>query len=359
MTFCHSVLPGPIVRTILNKFILLENCSIVSTFMKAVVGGEQGSPEVRDIAIPIPQDGEVLDRVRATPVNDYDFLIRHPPLPFRIIGRVMRALSNSPPRVRIGGCDVAGTIEAVGRNVTGFRPGDAVFGDLSRNGFGGFGAFAEYVCASEEAVLPKPACITFEQAAALPQAGVLAMQGLLAAGPIQPGWKILINGAGGGVGTIGVQVAKLHDVEVTGVDRASKLEMMRSIGFDHVIDFEKKDFTKSGKQYDLIVDTKTNRSPFAYTRALKATGTYATVGGENARMFQLFLGGWCLSRMTGRNLKALALKQNSHLPYLAGLCEAGQLLPIMDGPYRWRDALEALRYFLSGQHKGKVIITMD
>jgi len=326
--------------------------------MKAVVGGEQGSPEVRDVAIPIPRDGEVLVRVRATSVNDYDFFIMHPPLPFRMIGRVMRALSNSPPRVRIGGCDVAGTIEAVGPNVTRFRPGDAVFGDLSRNGFGGFSAFAEYVCASQGALLPKPACITFEQAAALPQAGVLAMQGLLAAGPIQPGWKILINGAGGGVGTIGVQVAKLHDVEVTGVDRASKLEMMRSIGFDHVIDFEKEDFTKSGKQYDLIVDTKTNRSPFAYARALKATGTYATVGGENARMFQLFLGGWCLNRMTGKNLKALALKQNSHLPYLAGLCEAGRLVPVIDGPYPWRDALEALRYFLSGQHKGKVVITV-
>jgi NADPH:quinone reductase-like Zn-dependent oxidoreductase len=137
-----------------------------------------------------------------------------------------------------------------------FRSGDVVFGDLSRNGTGGFGAFAEYVCASEDVLLPKPTRITFEQAAALPQAGVLAMQGLLAAGPIQPGWKILINGAGEGVGTIGVQVSKLHGVEVTGVDRASKIEMMRDIGFDHVIDFEKEDFTKSGKQCDLIVDTK-------------------------------------------------------------------------------------------------------
>jgi NADPH:quinone reductase-like Zn-dependent oxidoreductase len=169
--------------------------------MKAVVRSEQGSFEVRDVTIPIPQERQVLVRMHATSVNDFDFFIMHPPLPFRLIGRVMRALSKVPQSVRIGGCDVAGTVEAVGRNVMRFHPGDAVFGDLSRNGFGGFGAFAEYVCASEDALLPKPGRITFEQAAALPQAGVLAMQGLLAGGPIQPGWKILINGGGRGVGS--------------------------------------------------------------------------------------------------------------------------------------------------------------
>jgi len=327
--------------------------------MKAVVRSERGSLEVTDVAVPIPQQGQVLVRVHATSVNDFDFFVMHPPLPFRIIGRVMQAQTNGPRRVRIGGCDVAGIVEAVGPNVTRFRPGDAVFGDISSNGFGGFGAFAEYVCASEHALLPKPSRITFEQAAALPQAGVLAMQSLLAAGPIQAGWKILINGAGGGVGTIGVQVSKLHDVEVTGVDRASKLEMMRGIGFDHVIDFEKEDFTKSGKQYDLIVDTKTNRSPFSYARALKPKGVYATVGGKNARLFQLLLEGWCLSRMIGKTLKVLALKQNSHLAYLAERCDAGQIVPVIDGPYALRDAPEALRYFLSGQQKGKVIITMN
>jgi NADPH:quinone reductase-like Zn-dependent oxidoreductase len=169
----------------------------------------------------------------------------------------------------------------------------------------------------------------------------------------------LINGAGGGVGTIGVQVAKLNHVEVTGVDRASKLEMMRNIGFDHVIDFAKEDFTKSGKQYDLIVDTKTNRSILAYARALKPSGTYATVGGDNARMLQLFLGGWCLSRITGKTIKGLMLRQNLHLAYLAERCEAGQLVPVIDGPYKFQDVLDALRYFLSGQHKGKVVITME
>jgi NADPH:quinone reductase-like Zn-dependent oxidoreductase len=327
--------------------------------MKAVIRSGHGSLEVRDVAAPVPQDGEVLVRVRATSVNDFDIFYMHPPLPFRIIGKVMRALSKAPRRMRIAGCDVAGIVESVGPNVTRFRPGDAVFGDLSRTGGGGFGAFAEYVCASEGALLPKPGGITFEQAAALPQAGALAMQGLLAAGPIQPRWKILINGAGGGVGTIGVQVLKLHDVEVTGVDRASKLEMMRGIGFDHVIDYEKEDFTESGNQYDLIVDTKTNRSPFAYARALKPAGTYATVGGENARVFQMFLGGRFLSRTLGKNLKMLVLKPNSHLAYLAERCEAGQIVPVIDGPYMLRDAPQALRYFESGQHKGKVIITID
>jgi len=225
-------------------------------------------------------------------------------------------------------------------------------------GFGGFGGFAEYACAAEDALLPKPRRITFEQAAALPQAGVLALQALWARGPIQRGWKVLINGGGGGVGTIGVQIAKLHGAEVTGVDRASKLEMMRRVGFDHVIDFEKEDFTKRGRQYDLIVDTKTNRSPVAYLRALAPAGVYATVGGASGRLLSLALIGVGLRRMMEKKLVMIALKPNLHLAYLADRAEAGELVPVIDGPYSLSDAPEAMKYFLSGQHKGKVILTV-
>jgi NADPH:quinone reductase-like Zn-dependent oxidoreductase len=158
--------------------------------------------------------------------------------------------------------------------------------------------------------------MTFEQAAALPQAGQLAVQGLYAAGPLRPGLKILINGAGGGVGTIAVQLAKLQDVVVTGVDRASKLDMMRNIGFDHVIDYEKDDFTKSGRRYDLILDTKTTRSPFEYARSLNPGGTYATVGGVGIRLLQVAIFGWWIRRTTQKTVRIIVLKQNKDLPYL-------------------------------------------
>jgi NADPH:quinone reductase-like Zn-dependent oxidoreductase len=330
--------------------------------MKALVRNESGSPDlfdVRDVDAPVPKEHEVLVRVHASSINDYDLFILNPSLPFRLVMSLVRTVyAGAQPRVPIPGCDIAGSVVAVGRRVERFRPGDAVYGDVSRIGFGGFGGFAEYVCAPEQALAPKPARMTFEQAAALPQAGVLAVQGLLANGPLQPGQKILINGAGGGVGTIGVQVAKSQGVEVTGVDRASKLDMMRSIGFDHVIDYEKEDFTKSGKRYDLILDTKTNRSPFAYLRALTPSGTYATVGGVTARLLQFLIFGWCVRRTSNKKLVVIALKQNKHLAYLSECCEAGQLVPVIDGPYKLSDAREAFRHFGTAEHKGKVIITM-
>jgi NADPH:quinone reductase-like Zn-dependent oxidoreductase len=248
-------------------------------------------------------------------------------------------------------------VAAVGSRVERFRPGDAVFGDISH--FGGFGGFAEYVCAPEHALIAKPARMTFEQAAALPQAGVLAMQGLLANGPLRPGQKILINGAGGGVGTIGVQVAKAEGVHVTGVDRASKLEMMRTLGFDHVIDYEIEDFTKSGKRYDLILDTKSNRSPFAYARALNPNGTYATVGGLTPVLFQLLFVGWLIRLTTGKKAVLIGLKQNKHLAYLSERVETGQLVPVIDGPYKFNDWQDAFRHFLAADHQGKVIVTID
>jgi NADPH:quinone reductase-like Zn-dependent oxidoreductase len=200
--------------------------------------------------------------------------------------------------------------------------------------------------------------MTFEQAAALPQAGALAMQGLHAIGPLRPGQKILINGAGGGVGTIGVQVAKLQGVDATGVDRASKLEMMRSIGFDHVIDYEQEDFTKNGKRYDLILDTKTNRSLFAYLRALTPGGAYVTVGGETATLFQFLLFGGLIRLFIRKKIVVIKLKQNAYLADLKECFDSGRLAPVIDGPYMLRDWQDAFRHFSAANHKGKVILTV-
>jgi|SRR5687767_6086920 len=321
--------------------------------MRALIRDRYGSPdvlEVRDVERPVPREREVLVRVHAASINDWDWgLLQGPTLP----------ISFAPPRPILGS-DIAGEIAAVGSQVQRFRVGDEVYGDLSRFGPRGWGGFAEYVCARESALVPKPAGMTFEQAAALPQAGQLAVQGLLANGPLRAGQKILINGAGGGVGTIGVQLAKVHDVEVTGVDKASKLDMMRSIGFDHVIDYEREDFTASGRHYDLILDTKTNRAPFEYLRALTPNGTYATVGGERlGQIFQATLFAWFIRRATGKKVVLVVLKQNRDLPYLNERFDAGQLVPVIDGPYTLEQGREAFRHFGKGDHQGKVVIRME
>src|SRR5690349_9230194 len=201
--------------------------------------------------------------------------------------------------------------------------------------------------------------MTFEQAAALPQAGQLAVQGLFANGPLRSGQKILINGAGGGVGTIAVQLAKLRDVEVTGVDSAGKFEMMQSLGFDHDIDYRKEDFTKNGRRYDLILDTKTTHSPFAYAQSLQPNGTYATVGGDLSRLLQFVIFGWWIQQTTNKTVRLIRLRQNQDLAYLNERFEAGQLAPVIDGPYRLSEGREALRHFGAADHKGKVVITMD
>ena len=321
--------------------------------MKALVRDRYGPPdvlEVREIERPAPKDGEVLVRVHAASINDWDWgLLQRPTLPF----------IRSAPRPILGS-DIAGRVVALGRGVRRLRVGDEVYGDLSGLGSGGWGGFAEYVCARERALVLKPARMTFEQAAALPQAGQLAVQALFAAGPLRPGQKILINGAGGGVGTIAIQLARLQDVEVTGVDSAAKLEMLSRIGFDHVIDYRKEDFTRNGQRYDLIVDTKTTHSPFVYARSLNPGGTYATVGGEKMRvLLQVALLGWAVRLARSRTVRLIALKQNRDLAYLSERFEAGELTPVIDGPYELADAPEAFRHFGAGNHKGKVVITID
>ena len=320
--------------------------------MKAVVMDSYGTPDVlelRDVAKPTLKADHVLVRVLAASINDWDWeLLRGAPL-----NRMFSGLFT--PRVHILGCDFAGRVEAVGGDVKEFQPGDEVYGDLCMSGFG---AFAEYACAPEAGLAHKPAGMTFEQAAAIPQAGMLAVQGLIDVGRIRSGMKLLLNGAGGGVGTVALQMAKLYDVEVTVVDKPGKLDMLYAMGADHVVDCLKEDFTKSGRRYDLILDVKTNRSPFAYLRALNPNGTYVTVGGSIPRVLQALAIDPFTSRLSRKHLRVVALKPNKDLNHMNDLFEAGKVLPVIDGVYKLADLPEAFRHFATGDHKGKIIVTM-
>jgi NADPH:quinone reductase-like Zn-dependent oxidoreductase len=312
--------------------------------MKAVVMERYGTPDVlelRDVAKPTPKADEVLVRVHAASVNDWDWgLMQGTPFVNRMVSGLFT------PKVQIIGGDIAGRVEAVGGDVKAFEPGDEVYGDLCMSGFG---AFAEYACAPEAGLAHKPARMTFEQAAAIPQAGMLA---------VQSGQKLLLNGAGGGVGTFALQMAKLYEAEVTVVDKPGKLGMLRAMGADHVIDYLKEDFTKGGKGYDLILDVKTNRSPFAYARALNPNGTYVTVGGNTSRLLQAMVLGPLMSRIYSKHVRIVILKPNKDLAYMNELFEAGKLVPVIDGPYKLADVPEAFRLFETGDYKGKIIVTL-
>ena len=330
--------------------------------MKAIVYTKYGPPDVlelKEVEKPTPRDNEVLVKVHAASINDWDWcLLQGKPF----VNRLMYGLLK--PKIQILGCDIAGRVEAVGRKVKQFRPGDEVFGDISGCGWGGF---AEYVCAHENALALKSAGMTFDEAAAIPQAAMLALQGLVDRGQIRSGQKLLINGAGGGVGTFAVQIAKLYRVELTGVDSSGKLDMLRSMGFDHVIDYTQEDFTaagsrpadrKSDQRYDLILDVKTNRPIFNYARVLRPNGTYVTVGGSMARLFQaLLLGPW-ISMTRKKNIRIVALKPNKDLVYMNELFEAGKVIPVIDRRYPLSEVPEAFRYYGEGHARGKVVITM-
>lgn len=319
--------------------------------MKAVIYTKYGGPEVlqiKEIEKPSPKDNEVLIKIHAASLNDWDLGL--------LDGDFINRIINGPlkPRRKILGSDIAGRVEAVGRNVSKLKIGDDVYGDLS----GRWGGFAEYTCAPENKLALKPAGMSFNEAASIPQAAMLAVQGLIDKGKIQQGQRLLINGAGGGVGTFAVQIAKLYGAEITGVDRTSKLEMLRSMGFDHVIDYTREDFTKNGQHYDLILDAKTNRSMFNYARVLSPGGTYVTVGGSNFRLLQAVLQGPWISMFSKKHIRIVALKANKDLQYMNELFEAGKVKPVIDGPYKLEDVPETFRLFGKGEHKGKVVITM-
>jgi NADPH:quinone reductase-like Zn-dependent oxidoreductase len=319
--------------------------------MKAIVYTKYGTPDVLELKEsdkPVAKHDEVLIKVYAVSLNDWDWAL----LQGDLINRLLNGLLK--PKIKILGSDIAGRVEAVGKNVEKFQLGDEVFGDLS----GRWGGLAEYVCAGENALALKPANMTFEEAAAIPQAAMLAVQGLRDKGKIQSGQKLLINGAGGGVGTFAVQIAKLYGVEMTGVDNSGKLEMLRAMGFDHVIDYAREDFTKNGQHYDLILDVKTNRSILAYTRALRPNGIYVTVGGSMIRLLQaLILGPW-ISMISKKKIVIVALKPNKDLAYMNELFEAGKVKPVIDGRYKLDEVSNAFRHFGEGAHKGKVVITV-
>ncbi len=322
--------------------------------MKAIVLTQYGSSDVlqlQDVDQPSPKDDEVLIKVRAASVNDWDWcLMRGTPFYIRLLCGFLK------PKVQIPGAEISGRVERVGPNVTKFRSGDAVYGDISESGFGGF---AEYVCAPESALALKPDGMTFVEAAAMPHAAMLALQGLRDAGELQPGQKVLINGAGGGVGVLGAQIAQAMGVfDLTGVDSSSKLAMMKSIGFVKTIDYTQEDFTQNQESYDLILDTKTNRSIFKYLRVLSPQGSYVTVGGLTDRLIQALFLGPIIRRFSKKRVCLVALKPNQDLDYINELFEAGKVKPVIDGPYQLSEVPEAIQYFGEGKHKGKVVIAL-
>jgi NADPH:quinone reductase-like Zn-dependent oxidoreductase len=321
--------------------------------MKAMVYTQYGPPDVlqlKDIEKPTPKDDQVLIKVQAASVNrsDWEGLIGKPL--YARIGGLRR------PRGQILGSDIAGRVEAVGSNIKRLRPGDEVFGLLPEYK----GGFAEYVCTREQGLALKPAGMTFEDVATIPQAGVIAWQGIRAKGEVQPGQQVLINGAGGGGGMFAVQLAKLAGAEVTGVDNAGKLDFMRSLGADHVVDYTREDFTKRGTQYDLILDLVAHRSVFAYKRALKPNGRYLFVGGSVFTLFQALLLGPLLSRTSGRHIRLLSVQPSlQDLVSITELCEAGTVVPAIDRRYPLREVPDALRYLGEGRSKGKLVITVE
>jgi NADPH:quinone reductase-like Zn-dependent oxidoreductase len=321
--------------------------------MKAVVYTRYGSPDVlrfTDVAKPTPKDNEVLVKVRAVSLNrsDWEALWGKP-----AYARIMGPLR---PRHHILGSDIAGRVEATGRTTTRFQPGDDVFADILSS----MGGFAEYVCVPESSLAPMPAGMTYEEAAALPQAGAIALQGIWDTGQVQPGQKVLINGAGGGSGMYAIQLAKLGGAEVTGVDNPAKLEFIRSLGADHVIDYTRADFTRDGRRYDLILDLAAHRSALACQGSLVGGGRYLYVGGSAATLLQVLLVGPLLGRAEGKKLRLLAVRSGAErLGPLVGLCQAGKIATVIDRRYRLHEVPEALRYLGEGHAKGKLVAIVE
>lgn len=322
--------------------------------MKAIILDHYGPPEgmkIQEIPRPAPKEHEVLVKVRASSVNAADWhVMRADPFLVRLAYGLLK------PKYKILGGDVAGLVEAVGSAVTQFKPGDEVFGCLSG---GAWGAFAEFVCAPQGSLTMKPARSTFEQAAAVPLAGMTALQAVRNFGNVQPGQKVLVNGASGGVGTFAVQIAKALGADVTAVCSSRNQDLARSLGADHVIDYAKQDFTQQDKRYDLIIAANGYHPLSAYKQSLTATGRYAMVGGAGKQMAEaIFLGPW-LSLGGGRKLGGVAMKPaQQDLKYLRELLETGKVVPAIDRSYRLEQVPDAIRYLEEGHARGKVVITV-
>jgi NADPH:quinone reductase-like Zn-dependent oxidoreductase len=320
--------------------------------MKAIVYTHYGPPDVlqlKEIETPTPKDDELLVRIHATSVNrsDWECLIGKPL--YARIGGLVR------PSRQILGSDIAGRVEAAGKDNTNFRVGDEVFGDILER----MGGFAEYVCVRGNVMALKPAGMSFDAASAIPQAGVIALQGIRDKGRVQPGQQVLINGAGGGAGMFAVQLAKRYGAEVTAVDNAGKADFLRELGADHVMDYAREDFTKTGQHYDMILDLIAHRSAFAYLRALKPNGRYYFVGGSVATLFQILLLGPFMQRSAGRQVRLLAVQPNrKDLEHIAALCESREITIAIDRRFSLNEVPQALRYLGEGRAKGKVVVTV-
>jgi NADPH:quinone reductase-like Zn-dependent oxidoreductase len=340
----------------MKAIVLAKPNNLGGTLMKAIVYTHYGPPDVlklEEVEKPTPQDNEVLVKVHATSVNAGDWhLLRGKPFLMRLMG-----FGLLKPKNKILGSDIAGRVEAVGRNVKQFQTGDEVFGNTVEYGFGGF---AEYVSVPENALVLKPTKISFEEAAAVPQAALVALQGLRDKGQIQPGQKVLIHGAGGGIGTFAVQLAKSFGAEVTAVCSTRNVDIVRSIGADHVIDYTQEDFTQNGQRYDLILAVNGYHSISAYKRALNPEGVYVMTGGSNAQMFQAMLLGPLISRTGRQKMGNSAHKPNTKdLVFMKELLEAGKVVPVIDRRYPLGETAEAIRYLEEGHARGKVIITVE
>ena len=312
--------------------------------MKAVVYNKKGFPDkliYRNVEKPRPNDNEVLIKILAVSANAADY-------------RSMRM--GIIPKRRIFGADIAGRVESVGGNIRQFKPGDEVIGDLSDCGFGGF---AEYAVAPEKALIPKPTKILFEEAAALPMAGITALQALRDKGNIQKGQKVLIVGSGGGVGTFAVQLAKYFGAVVTAVCSTKNVEQTSSLGADYVIDYTKEDFTKSNRSYDLILAVNGNRSLSAYKRILNPNGKYVMVGGALMQIFKSILFGWLMS-FGSKKMRSLAAKSNQKdLEFIVKLVEDGKIKTVIERRYPLDKAADAMRYLGEGHARGKVVINVE
>jgi NADPH:quinone reductase-like Zn-dependent oxidoreductase len=325
--------------------------------MKAIICTKYGSPDVlqlQEVGKPTPQDNEVLIKIQAASINARDWrFMRAKPFFIRLMPGGFQQ-----PKNKILGADVAGRIEAVGSNVKLFQPGDDVFGYLPSST--GRGTFAEYVCANEKAITLKPANLTFEQAAAVPVAAMTALQGLRDKGNLQPGQKVLIDGASGGVGTFALQIAKAFGAEVTAVCSTRNLKMVRSLGADHVIDYKVEDFTQNGQQYDLILAVNGYHPISDYLRALNAEGTYVIAGGSMAQLFQAVSNRKRISRTGYQKIYVVSLEHNEKdLADIKELLESGKIIPVIDEAYPLRETSEAFRYFEKVHPRGKVVITME
>jgi len=324
--------------------------------MKAIVYKKYGPPEVlqlKEVEKPIPKDDEVLVKVYAASANAPDWrAIRANPFFIRFQGGLLK------PKNNLLGVDIAGRVEAIGRNAKQFQPGDEIFGDVYEYGLG---AFAEYKCMPEEGALAiKPTNLTFEEAAAVPSAAVTALQGLRDQRQIQPGQKVLIIGASGGIGTFAVQIAKSYGTKVTGMCSSRNLDMVRSIGADHVIDYTQEDFTKGGQRYDLILDIAAKGSVSDYQHALSPKGIYVLCGFTLAAIFGVLFLGPRISRTGSKKFVNYGAKTNNKdLVFMKELIEAGKVVPVIDRRYPLSEVPDAIRYYEKGHAQGKVVITVE